>query len=347
MEWTCPNGHIVWRWSSQPTVKYRMQAGDFMLATNILLSGSNYSKVALLFKFNMGMVDSSTFYTIQDTYCVDTIKEVWNDKRAEIVHRLQNRDVVIVAADGRMDSPGHCAQYCTYTAMENDSREIISIITIDKRETQRNSVIMEKEAFIQTVDMLLTEVKLVEVCTDAHVQISALMSGFWGAASMSTWKVMGQSSGLSTADLESFQNHILMYASKRSSFTPPAFEARTLLAALDYNYHKDRPDMINPDGSKQYKRKYQKNSRRYSLYTVKVKKTYGHIPDLQARILRKRLTSKGMPRRRSLRLDDPRRFGLLPLVPAPTIDELRQSQIRRGFGRWKTPVLLVFSRKKK
>lgn len=82
------------------------------------------------------------------------------------------------AADGRMDSPGHCAQYCTYTAMENDSREIISIITIDKRETQRNSVIMEKEAFIQTVDMLLTEVKLVEVCTDAHVQISALMSKF-------------------------------------------------------------------------------------------------------------------------------------------------------------------------
>ncbi len=77
-----------------------------------------------------------------------------------------------------MDSPGHCAQYCTYTAMENESREIISIITIDKRETQRNSVIMEKEAFIQTVDMLLTEVKLVEVCTDAHVQISALMSKF-------------------------------------------------------------------------------------------------------------------------------------------------------------------------
>ncbi len=73
-----------------------------------------------------------------------------------------------------------------------------------------------------------------------------------------------------------------------------------------------------------YKRMYKKNSRRYSLYTVKTKKTYGHIPDLQARILQKRLTSRGMPRRRSLRPDDPRRFGLLPLVSAPTIDELRQ-----------------------
>lgn len=54
----------------------------------------------------------------------------------------------------------------------------------------------------------------------------------------------------STADLESFQNHILMYASKRSSFSPPAFEARMLLAAMDYNYHKDRPEMCKSDGSK-------------------------------------------------------------------------------------------------
>ncbi|XP_073729890.1 uncharacterized protein [Misgurnus anguillicaudatus] len=37
----------------------------------------------------------------------------------------------------------------------------------------------------------------------------------------------------STSELESFQNHILMYAGKRFSFSPPVYEARTLLAALD------------------------------------------------------------------------------------------------------------------
>lgn len=71
--------------------------------------------------------------------------------------------------------PGHCAQYCTYTTMENDSKDIVHVVTIDKRETQRNSVIMEKEAFIQTVDQLSKELKLKEVVTDAHRQISALM----------------------------------------------------------------------------------------------------------------------------------------------------------------------------
>ena len=74
-----------------------MLAGDFMLASNILLSGSNYAKVSLLFQFmNMGMVDRSSFFTIQDTYGIDTVKEFWEERRAEAIHRLKDKDVVIV-----------------------------------------------------------------------------------------------------------------------------------------------------------------------------------------------------------------------------------------------------------
>jgi len=39
-----------------------MQAGDFMMATNVLLSGNNYYKVAHLFNYmNMGFVGKNTF----------------------------------------------------------------------------------------------------------------------------------------------------------------------------------------------------------------------------------------------------------------------------------------------
>ncbi len=77
-----------------------------------------------------------------------------------------------------MDSPGFCAQYCTYTAMDNESKKIISMVNIDKRETQRNLVVMEKEGFIRTFDTLCEELKVTEFCTDAHVQISALFSEY-------------------------------------------------------------------------------------------------------------------------------------------------------------------------
>lgn len=53
----------------------------------------------------------------------------------------------------------------------------------------------------------------------------------------------------STADLESYHNHILMYASKRFSFSPPVYAARILLAGLDYNHHIHRPAKRKDDGS--------------------------------------------------------------------------------------------------
>lgn len=75
-----------------------------------------------------------------------------------------------------MDSPGHCAQFCSYSTLENDTKQIINVVNLDKRQTGRNSVIMEREAFIKTFDQLHAELNLSEVCTDAHVQIGALFS---------------------------------------------------------------------------------------------------------------------------------------------------------------------------
>ncbi|XP_044213397.1 uncharacterized protein LOC122986283 [Thunnus albacares] len=97
VEWVCPNGHSLWRWNSQPVMKFGMQAGDFLLSTNILLSGNNYAKVALLFKYmNMGMVNKNTFFSIQDTYCVDTGKDFWEERKTEALSHLQGRDVVVL-----------------------------------------------------------------------------------------------------------------------------------------------------------------------------------------------------------------------------------------------------------
>ncbi|XP_076127127.1 uncharacterized protein LOC143106639 isoform X2 [Alosa pseudoharengus] len=105
----------------------------------------------------------------------------------------------------------------------------------------------------------------------------------------------------STAHLESFQNHILMYASKRQAFTPRVYDSRVLLAALDYNFHRERPTYRTAEGQQVFRKKYNKNARRYSLYALKCEKSYGYIHELQARILKGRVTSGvGMPRKRTL-----------------------------------------------
>ena len=76
-----------------------------------------------------------------------------------------------------------------------------------------------------------------------------------------------------------------------------------------------------------------KKSGRYSLYTLKEHKTYGYIPELQASIVERRLSSGGLPRKRNLRPTDPRRLGLVARFPAPSIEELVRMQMKRGQGK--------------
>ena len=51
-----------------------------------------------------------------------------------------------------------------------------------------------------------------------------------------------------TSELETFQNHLLMYAGQGFGFSYKNYEARTFLAALDYNHHNQRPVHINKQG---------------------------------------------------------------------------------------------------
>lgn len=76
-----------------------------------------------------------------------------------------------------MDSPGHTAQYCSYTFMEYDTKTILYILTMDKRATEKKSTNLEKACFVQGLRFLLDEgLRIVEVVTDAHVQVASVMS---------------------------------------------------------------------------------------------------------------------------------------------------------------------------
>lgn len=52
--------------------------------------------------------------------------------------------------------------------------------------------------------------------------------------------------------MESFQNLILAYTSKRHAYTPPVYRVRNRLAALDHNIHVGRPSLTKDDGTPRY-----------------------------------------------------------------------------------------------
>ena len=69
---------------------------------------------------------------------------------------------------------GHNAKDCTYSLMEEGSKKILTLKTINKLETENKSSNMEYEGFMQGMkeleDMKLT---IVELVTDSHSKITS------------------------------------------------------------------------------------------------------------------------------------------------------------------------------
>ncbi|XP_062570141.1 uncharacterized protein LOC134232209 [Saccostrea cucullata] len=75
-----------------------------------------------------------------------------------------------------MDSPGHTAQYCSYTFMEYDTKTILHIITMDKRVTEKKKAHIRESLLCSGLAISSGQgTSYCEVVTDAHVQVASVM----------------------------------------------------------------------------------------------------------------------------------------------------------------------------
>ena len=66
-----------------------------------------------------------------------------------------------------MDSPGHSAKYCTYTVIGQESKKILVMEIVDKRECMVVSSRMEAVGFERAINELKRNgLNIVEVVTD-------------------------------------------------------------------------------------------------------------------------------------------------------------------------------------
>lgn len=112
--WKCSSGHSSGSWSSQPTYN-GMRVGNMLLSSCLLLSGNSYTKIALFFKFlNLQFISKSLFYQHQGLYIAPAVQKYWDMMRKNLLEERKDKEILL-SSDARNGSPGHCAQYCTYT----------------------------------------------------------------------------------------------------------------------------------------------------------------------------------------------------------------------------------------
>ena len=151
LKWTCPLGHkgkfwLFWKAS-------RVLVNNLQTPAAIFLSGCSFITVAKMPQFlGLSFPSKSTFFRVQRLYVIPTVLEWWKWQQEKIFDELKGQEFV-VAGDGQW-SKNLC-----YYLMDVTKSYVIELEVLDKRETSRKSVQMEKQA-LHRLRRLLTITKL-------------------------------------------------------------------------------------------------------------------------------------------------------------------------------------------
>ena len=89
-----------------------------------------------------------------------------------LLNKYTSSDLVL-SGDGRCDSPGKSAKFCTYSMMEATHNQILHFENVDKREVGLQSPNMEREGMIRCLRFLLSSgMKISEVVTDSSTSVA-------------------------------------------------------------------------------------------------------------------------------------------------------------------------------
>ncbi|XP_052783526.1 uncharacterized protein LOC128219672 [Mya arenaria] len=167
----CECGHTR-RWESQPKVR-GVPAGNILLSAGILFSGCSPSKVLRIFDFiNVLSISLSTFFSHQRTVLWPAIERVWTKCNDQLISVLLDREEeLVVAGDGRSDSPGHSAKFGVYSMIDMHTGRVVAIELVQSNEV-KSSYHMELEGLKRATDSLRRcGLSLAEIITDRHLQI--------------------------------------------------------------------------------------------------------------------------------------------------------------------------------
>ena len=162
-----------YKWQSQPPLQDIKGAGNLLLSAGIFFCGIPFSKFESLSKLiNFKCIGKGTYYNLRERYVFPVVKTMWKEQQAEVCSGLKLKEsAVVLAGDGRCDSPGHCAKYCTYTLLDVESKKVVDFKVVAVTEVA-NSNCMEKKGFMDTLSNLEANgIKVDIISTDRHPQI--------------------------------------------------------------------------------------------------------------------------------------------------------------------------------
>ena len=161
-------------WKSSPMAG-KTACTNLVMSSSIYTSGASISKVMRMFKLmNVAAISKRTVNRHATAIIQPTISIEWKEQQTNRISQLKGKDGgLVVAGDGRCDSPGHTAKYGSFTFIEQRLQKVVTLQLVQKNEV-KNSAWMEHEGLRRAVGVLLDEGLTIEtIVTDRHTQNAA------------------------------------------------------------------------------------------------------------------------------------------------------------------------------
>ena len=122
----------VWRSSAISNRRYHV---NMIISSAFSLCGTGHTVLKSIFEcFKCPHIGKSSYYSILRTKLYPVIAKKWELVRNTVLNKLKSREsAVTLSGDGHYDSPGWCAKYCTYIAMDNDTHAIVDFAVVQKK----------------------------------------------------------------------------------------------------------------------------------------------------------------------------------------------------------------------
>ena len=113
-------------WDSQPYIG-RIPAGNIMMSAAILFVGALPGQALRLFNvLNCPAISRRTFFRHQSHYLQPAIYSVWKFHQEQLIAQFKTEQkCLVLAGDGRCDSPGHSAIFGSYSVIELSCNKVL------------------------------------------------------------------------------------------------------------------------------------------------------------------------------------------------------------------------------
>jgi hypothetical protein len=185
------NNYTRTRWSTQGYIpNTNLHTGNVALAAASVVAPVAYVDLDSLSRAaSIPMFSKMSFLRYSKSFVFPSIENMYSRNQTDLYSSIGEN--IEISVDGAYDSPGFTAEYCTVSAIEMESKQVLEISTIQKKECQNISARMEPEGVKRVLDEITDrQVSIENVTTDKNPSVCKLLKDRKISYAFDCWHLM-------------------------------------------------------------------------------------------------------------------------------------------------------------